>query len=571
MPRVRRGNTQPTVAVQRQVGPWKRVATTGKDPYDDSPETLFNAYNGYIPDPKGGSGFFYRPGFALSNDGAQLSDTVGLRGQGVISHVTPSGTAYNFIAFGGKLYRADAQFVLFTDVTPASGVTIDPGDTTKVYGCSMGEQLVISDGVNKPWIASDLGTTPITGTEIEFNAAMDDWAAFGPPRIYSGSMLFVLSQVNSTYARTDIAWSAPGDASVGYQQATYDNRWTLIQSSSDPLFATAPTETQVYYFREDAVGYIAGPIGPSWQSNSTPGDLAQNVGTVSPQSVIQFGSTIFFCDQLGRPWRLSGQELSPLYLQMRGIIDESPIGYPTVNANVASAAYEPYLNLYLAAPYSTNTFLQSPPTEMYAFDVRTTNYVGRWVVSDYAQIDVMGNFSDPSGRQVLVIVGSLLPQVDSEPADSGYVWMLGSNTGTGPTLTTEDVLVITTEDDLGLTTLGTTQNWLDGDNPPIRSVQTNKIEYGSDKVMNVDRATVLVGDQDPVTVSIITSAVAQSVQAIPTPNPSADGVNRATAGFDGVQGRGCSVIVAPTTAQEQASIQSVTIFGVLSNAGPEDN
>lgn len=578
MPR-RRGATQQTTAIQTKTGPWKGVVTTGKDPWDTPRlDTLLDAYNGYIPDARGGSGLFYRPGLNLTNNGQRLSATSSIRGQGVIDHIDPSGVAYNFVVYGGKMYRADAQFVLFVDVTPVD-VEIDDGPLTKVYGTSLGTQLVISDGINDPWLASSLSSTPIVGTYIPYNAGEDDWSLFGPPRVYSGALVGILAEVDGTSQRTSLVWSAPGDASAGYEQATYDNQWELIESSSDPLFAIAPTETQLYYFREDAIGFVAGPIGPSWQSNSTPGALAQNVGTVFPQSVVLFGSQVYFCDQMGRPYKLVGQQLSPIYLQMRGIIDTAPLAYPTVNANVASAAYEPYLNMYLAAPFSTNTFLQSPPVEGYWFDVRTANYMGRFCITAQndktlpTQIDCMGNFTDPSGRQVLVVVGSVDAQENTAPADSGYVWTLNSNVGQGVAITTEGAspLVITTEDGVGLATEGTTQNWQDGEQPPIRMIQTQRLGYQSDTILNVDRVTILVGDEDPLTVSASTAQVVQSVQCIPTPNPSEDGVNRATAAFDGVMGRGCAITVQPTTAFEQASIQSVTLFGTLSNALPDDN
>jgi hypothetical protein len=574
----RRGNTVP---FQERVGPWRRVSTTGKDPYDDSSDTLHDAYNGYIPDPRNGSGFFYRPGFVLSNGGTQLAATANMRGQGVINHIAQDGTAYNFIVFGGKVYRADAQFVLFVDVTPV-GVTISSTATAKVYGTSFGSQLVITDGVNKPWIASNLGSTPITGTYIQFNAGNQAWATFGPPRIYGGSMFFILSHVNSTYARTDIVWSAPGDASVGYQQATYDFRWSLIQTSTDPLYALAATNTQLYYFREHSIGSISGAVGPSLQANATHDALPEGLGTVFPQCVVQFGQVVYFVDQMGRPWRLESLQPTPIYLQMRGIIEESPIGYPTVNALVASAAYEPYLNLYLVAPFSTNTFLQSPPVQAYAFDVPTAAYDGRWQIaaSDASdedpdlsiQIDCMGNFADPSGRQVLVVVGSLLSQDETSPAASGYVWQLNSNVSQGIAITTEALLVITTEATpaLGLATEGTTANWADGENPPYRAIQTSRIGYAEDRILRVDRVTALVGSEDVLTISADSSAVRQEIECVPTPNPSFDGVNRAVGGFDGMMGRGVSVTVSPRTAFDQASIQSVAIQGSLANAAPDD-
>lgn len=566
--------------VQLRTGPWKRVQTTEKDPWDDATDELVDAGNIYIPDPIGGSGIAARPGWSIMNGGQPVSNTAGIRGQGVLSHISLGGTAYNFAVFGGKLYRADSVFVLYEDVTPV-GVTIDSGTTTRVYGTSLGDQFIVTDGVHRPWIASSLDSTPIVGTYIDFDGAATEWTAYGRPTVYGGSIIFVLNTVGSDGARFDIAYSLPGDATLGYQQPTYDFRSTMEQATPvTPLFAVAGTNTGLYYFRQHSIGVISGAIGPDLSSTATHDALSQNVGTITPAGVVQYGEEVYFLDQMGRPYRLADRQLDPIWLQMRGIIDDGPVTYPNANAAVASAAYEPYLNLYVSAPFTTDVVAQGAPDEMYGFDVKTRNYIGRWRIASQdgttdagCSIDCLGTFTDPTGRGVLMALGSILAPVDGVAQASGYIWALNGATSGGPPITTEPAgtgLVITTEDGLAITTEGTNANWMDGDYAPDRWATTPRLFYDSDTVLDVDRVTVLTGSDDPIEVLAQSAAITQSVVAVPKPSLSYDNVNRATAGFDRMHGRGCEVTVRPTTALEQWTMQSVTVQGTLSKAGEDE-
>ena len=41
----------------------------------------------------------------------------------------------------------------------------------------MGGTMVVTDGVNRPWVASNLSSTPITGTYIDFDGMGTAWVA----------------------------------------------------------------------------------------------------------------------------------------------------------------------------------------------------------------------------------------------------------------------------------------------------------------------------------------------------------------------------------------------------------
>lgn len=559
-------------AVKVTNGPWVGVVTTD-DPFDSGDDKLLDASNGYIPDIQSRSGFYARPGMNLLNDGDQIDPGVSpFRGQGVISHTNLDGETFNFVVFGGKLYREDAVFSAATDVTPA-GITIDASATTRVYSQSFANQLVITDGVNRPWLATDLSATPITGTYIDFDGTGTDWAAFGRPTLYAGAFFFILSQFDGVSARTDIAWSAPGDAAVGYQQSGYDFRWTLGQTDAEPLTAIFGTNTQLVYWRENSIGAIAGVPGPNLQTSHTDDAISKNVGTLAPQSIVAYGTTIFFTDAVGRPYRLvPGVDPEPIWKQMRGIIQDTTVGFSGVTKTVTCAAAEATMRAYIVAIWSPIPSQQCPAVEGYIFDLETGRYFGRFSIAAGVQLEAMGSFLDSNGRSTMVVLGSLVPPDDSSLAPSGYVWGIKSLEAVGDFLTTEDGVFLTTEDGVLLTTEGSeSANWMDGDVVPSIYATTPRFGYEIDQVGTVDRVAALMGGGSAVNVSVLTAAVAFTVEGTPTPIATEDNVGRVIVGCDGIQGRGATIKVQPTTAQTQWQLQQVSLDVVLNRSNPDED
>lgn len=551
-------------------GPWSSTYTTD-DPFDSGEDTLVDASNVYVQDTNAKSGVYARPGMDLFNNGAAVTTSATtFRGQGTINHTDLSGVTYNFVVFNGKLFRADATFSAFTDVSPI-GITISALITSRVYGTSFANQLGITDGVNRPWMATNLSSTPITGTYIDFDSAGTTWAAFGPARLYGGSFIWTLSQYNSVSARTDIVWSLPGDGSTGYQQTNYDFRWTLGQTDADPITGTYGTNTQFYYWRENSIGAISGIPGPNFQTTHTDDAVSKNVGTLAPQSIIAYGTTIYFTDAIGRPYRLvPGSDPEPIWLQMRGIVQNQTVGFSGVTKTVTTAAAEATMSAYIVAIWSPIPAQQCPATEGYIYDIRTGRYFARFSIADGVQIDCLGSFIDSNGRSIMVALGSLEPP-DSNVATSGYVWGIKSLEAIGDLQTTEDGVFLTTNDDVFTTTEGSeTANWMDGETTPDIYIVTPRFGYDIDSVLSVDRAAVLMGGGAVTTVSAMTAAVAETVEGTPTPSSTQDDVGKLTCGFAGIQGRGVSLKVQPTTATSQFSVQQVSVNAVISRAAPDE-
>lgn len=533
---------------------------------------LQDATNLYCPDPQGGGGFYARPGLTLEHGGAPLIVAAPpFRGQGIFSHTSLAGVTTNFVVMNGTLLRVDASRTTFTDVTPV-GVVIDAAITTRVFGTSFADQLIVTDGVHRPWVASNLSSTPITGTYLDFDGAGTVWTAFGPGEIYAGSIFFILNTVNSVAARTDIAWSGPGDVTIGYQQPNYDFRWTLEQTSAAPLFGLKGENTQLYYWRESSIGSITGTPGPNLRGQATHDAISTNVGTLSPQSIVLFGDAIFFTDAIGRSYRLQSgsRTLDPLWLTMRSVVDASTAGFPSVNQVVCTATFEPTLNWYLVAPWSSLPSQSGPPTEAYIFDARTGAYFGRFRIADGAQIDCLGVLMDASGIGTLIILGSAAAPSPSAVAASGYLWSMNSLVGVGEILTTEAGVFLTTEDGRSLSTEGSVIGWEDNGAPPILSATTQVMGYDPDLVGTVDRATVLVGSTAPCIISMATASMVETAEGTPTPSATQDGIGRLLVGSAGIQGRGVSLTIAPTTALTQWSLHGVSARVLMNVAAPDE-
>lgn len=548
-------------------GPWKGVRDT-VDPFDDNDDLLVDATNIYIPDPQGGSAVYARPGFALGNArNPVFTSGSPFRGQAVYTHIAVDGTTFNFIVYGGHLFRVNATLTTFTDVTPV-GATISAAITARVKFVSLGDDLIVSDGVNRPWIATNLAATPITGTNINYDGAAVAWAA-QDITVWGGAIVVALKSVAGVARQSDIAWSEPGTPAIGWQQTDFDNNWTLEQTGSSPIYAVVGTNVALYYFRSHAIGAIAGAIGPNLQTTSTHDAVSFNVGTEGPQSIQTFGNTIYFCDNLGRPWSMPlGGIPVAIWLNMRAIVDAQTTGFPLTTAITITTVFEPVLNLYLAAIWSPEPARQASPIEMYAFDARTGAYVGRWFIGGDefgVSLDCVGVFLGTAGETTLVVLGSA-----AAGGTTGYVWSFNSLTATTTHLATEGLpIILTTQGGELLTTEAATTVWTDDGELPFITATTHRMGYSADSVWNVDRCTVITGSPSPVTITMQTPTTNASLEGTASPGHSSDGTYRIVCGAQ-VVGRGIQVIVQPTTAGGQWSLDRVQIVAVPSTARPED-
>lgn len=536
---------------------------TTREPWGQSDTLLQDATNGYFPDAPGQSGFWARNGFVRAFGGASIYSG---RGQGIYSHPALDGTRTSFIVGGGRMFQVDPALSVATDVTPST-VTIDAGSFTRVSFNSLIGSLIVNDSVNPPWIPNDPTAVPIVGVYIDYDGTgTGTWQAL-PGTLYGDALFFPLIQVNGVNRHTDLSWCNPGTPTIGWQQADFDNNWTLETSSASPIFAIVGTNIGIFYFRYNSIGQITGVVNIDLASTATTDTVGYNIGTQAAQSIQSFGNSIFFCDAIGRPYLfIPGQAPVPIWHQMRAFVQEASIASPATTAINITSALEPTLNLYLVGIWSSATSTNVPPAEFYAFDAATGTYVGRWTIDDNGSggihIECLGILTDSSGRSQLVAL-----------EQGGFVWTMNVLTSSFDLLETESgnqpALELTTESGMILTTEYVPSIWKDDGHVPNISVTTPRLGYGEDTYLNVEDATIITLTNSPVQVTMQTSMVSNTVQGTPSPSPSQDGTFRTFVGAD-IQGRGVAVTIAPTTSDEQWSFQKVSVRATVSQTGVED-
>jgi hypothetical protein len=249
--------------------------------------SLTNVYTEYG---EWGTAQIARPGFRRSSS-TQMGSGGARTAQGIYCHTMLNGTSYNFTVVGGKVYRIAVLDALGTDtdVTPV-GPTIST--TNRVYFASLGDNLIVSDGVNKPWVASNLSGTPITGTVI--TAASGAW--YGPPVVYYAKLFGILAS-----ERTTIEWSEENDPTTGYAANNFNNQWTLGQTGGEPLTCLHATNSALYYFRPSSIGAVSGAVNDEFSTTGVHDAVDTTVGTTAPGAVFRTPGGIFFLDVNGFP------------------------------------------------------------------------------------------------------------------------------------------------------------------------------------------------------------------------------------------------------------------------------
>ena len=454
------------------VGPFRRVRTT-PNPYDDAAsDTVADAINCYMADPVSGGGIYQRPGTTTWGPVAAANE-----GQCVYSHTALSGTNYNFFFINGRLYRQSTDLSTTpTDVTPV-GVAISA--TPRVYVTSLADSIIVNDGVNRPWIGTNLGGSPITGTYIDYDGAGGAWVAFGQPVIYTGAVFFILASVGGVAARTTIAWSEPNQPGVGYQQTDYDNAWTLTQTGSSPLYALAATNEALYYSRDLSWGAITGAPGVNFQNTATHDLVSANVGCTTPATVKRFLNYVYFADANGRPWRFAvGGIPEPIWLQAQTRFDGAGFSPSRVTGNWC-AVIEPNLNVYVLG-YAGSVSSGHQFSDVIVFDAVTGIYFGRWSFL-IAAISAVGIMRNSDGLPQLVYI---------EAPIAGNVRFFK----------------------LALVTDGI---WTDGGVSMGPSVQTGKMGYSASTAWTFPRSRIIVGYRSgsPAEISIGFATTQQTVTA----------------------------------------------------------
>lgn len=520
-------------------GPFHGVRTLVNAPYEDASRYLYQANNGYFVNSNDVFSWMARPGFSQV-----VSLGTGARMQGTISYVDPTtGSIYNFFAFNGRLYRGS------TDVTPV-GITIDASTSTRVSFVAVGGAIVVTDGVNRPWVMSNFGGTPATGTYIDIDGAGGAWSTWGKPTLYQDSVMFITRTVpggSLVIPRVGLVWCEPNQPTVGYTQTGYADFWNIIENGSEPLYAILGTNNGLFYWRESSIGLASGTPSINFSTTATRDYRGDPVGTICPWAVAIFNDNIFFLDNHGHPWMMPVQgDPQPIWQQAPGVDVVSNIitAHPDIMSWLAVGAIAPELNQYVVAVNTTNVTSPPAPTSPSAamvFDAQTGVYSGAWYISGYfTGMDVVDTYLDANGLRHLLVCGGIA----TPGASGGYAFSLNTLSS-------------------GL--------WNDPSGGIDLFARTHRLGYSASRVLYPDAATFITTTSDAYAVTVVESGDTATVTPITSVAGTLGGQYRGTMGLSGTALRSMVVSLTKTVfASAQWGFHRIEIFGQTSPAGAND-
>ena len=221
---------------------------------------------------------------------------------GIHEFIKNDGTAKVVLISGGKFYTYDASTIT-ESLTAAnlSAASVTLGSQGIVYMATFNNQVVVSDGVNTPWMWDGTlngGITKLTNAPV----------AYGPPAVYYAKLFFIKNTDRAT-----IVWSEENQANTGYEAGGYNNAWTLLQSGSEGLVALQGTNEALHYWRYTGHGAVRGAVTSTFTTTGTHDEGSEEVGLLSGSAMTLAAGSIWFADQVGRPWRRAGSRLEPLW------------------------------------------------------------------------------------------------------------------------------------------------------------------------------------------------------------------------------------------------------------------
>ena len=286
-------------------GPWRGGLNTS-EPFNAPEDRLYVSTNGYFPDPQSGSGFFSRPGFVRPH-----SFSVDQVGQAVFSHTSTDGTRYNFVIVGGALYRWSTDLVSApVDVTPAN-ISIS-ATASMVYAVSLKDTLIISDGVNPPWAATNLGSTPVTGTLIDYETPTVHLSIGSTPTsVATDAFSYLIAGTRYTKTAVVAGTALPAGTIPADQWGVY--RVTVNAGGTIAVTAGAANYTTGYATEALAIAAVPSVANTLWNVGYFTVKTAVGFSFIANTSALEGGiggnpsSDTNYYAGTSTPWRAYGQ------------------------------------------------------------------------------------------------------------------------------------------------------------------------------------------------------------------------------------------------------------------------
>lgn len=388
--------------VEQTVGPFLGVRqNTDRDPGFNDPRYALDAVNLYARSPERGGGQVPRFGFTRAT---RLGSGSNRTGQGVFHHTALDGTEYRFAFCGGTVWRGSADLTTWTDVTPV-GVSIST--TARVYCATFADVMVVTDGVNRPWKATNLSSTPITGAYLSGVPA----AVYGPPAVYYAKLFFIKADERNT-----LIWSEENDPDTGYEAGGFNNAWQLGQTDQEGLYCLVGTNAALYYFRATSIGAISGAVTTNFRNDGVHDGVSPSVGTIYPASVVLRGQEqqeIHFVDATGKAQIVAmGGGVVAFWKDAR-----ASFSAPALDPATPFSVHQASLDLILHSFASTDSYTVLDPS------ART--HQGRWQSTVWQGMDAAGLLKADDGQYRVGMVAR-----DAIAAEDGYLWFENASVGT---------------------------------------------------------------------------------------------------------------------------------------------
>lgn len=375
----------PREIVTAVYGPWERVVDSSRAGEPD-PAALRDCVDAWVgPDGR----VLARPGMV------QLATHPGAPGAGQgIAGMELAGTDYLFAVVGGVLAKYDWATDTWT-TCPHVGTAINA--TGAVALRPFFDQLIVSDGVNRPW-----SYNPSTNASAYLGCSSGPW--YGPPIVRDAKL-----QAIKADERRTLVWSEEADATIGGDVPPYNDAWDLRQQAQDALTALVATNGTTVYQRSDSTGRILGQVNSEYQASGTHDDLSQKRGTLSPFASLALDDArspgvVWAIDRLGVPYRIkSGSGVEDIGLACRDTVQ-------TVDTSRLFYAWSVYLPDVDAVAFALpRTAGNAYNTDLLLFSRDGGAYLGRWRVPTGAGASIAdfawGTIaSDDSGQVRLVVL-----------------------------------------------------------------------------------------------------------------------------------------------------------------------
>lgn len=279
---------RPPSRVRTRIWPIRAVRDA-RQPPARSEDEVFQLVNCYARDTEIGPLLVGRPGF--SQMGVQLGTGANRTTQLVYQFTKRAGTEHSIAIVGGQFYTFNWATDTWTEVLDAadfSGASITLSATAMCSAVTLADNVVISDGVNTPWMwdgTAGAGLTSLTNAPV----------FFGPMVIRAGKLFGIKNAARQTFV-----WSEEGDPTTGYEAGGFNNAWDFIQTATEGLVALASTDDALYVYRTNSTSAVFGEVSTDFATTSTKEAVSSALGTRSPWGTIVVNNEVWFLDQYGQ-------------------------------------------------------------------------------------------------------------------------------------------------------------------------------------------------------------------------------------------------------------------------------